>query len=38
MGLRVYILSAENQKGVITIQGCFVESQKGASAIDFIER
>ena len=33
----MYILSAENQKGVITIQQYFVESQKGASTIDFVQ-
>ena len=30
--------SVESQKGTITIQGCSVEKQKGAIAIDFVQR
>ena len=29
--------SAEDQKGVNAAQQCFVENQKGATAIDFVQ-
>ena len=32
------ISSAENQKGIITIQRCSIENQKGAVAIEFAQR
>ena len=32
------ILSAESQKGAIADQRCSVENQKGAIAIDFVQR
>ena len=33
-----YISSVESQKGVIADQRCSVENQKGAIAIDFVQR
>ena len=33
-----YISSVESQKGVIAVQRCFVENQKGAIAIDFVQQ
>ena len=33
-----YMLSAENQKGVNAIQQFSIENQKGAIAIDFVQR
>ena len=31
------ISSAESQKGIIAIQLCFVENQKGTITIDFVQ-
>ena len=31
------MLLAESKKGIDTVQRCFVESQKGAIAIDFVK-
>ena len=36
--LYTYITSVESQKGVIAAQICFAENQKGAIAIDFVQR
>ena len=33
----VYKSSAENQKGVITVQKCSIENQKGAIATYFVQ-
>ena len=30
------VLSAENQKGINTVQRCFIENKKGNTAIEFI--
>ena len=32
------ILLAKNKKGIIIIQWCSVENQKGAIAIDFVQQ
>ena len=33
-----FILSAENRKGIIAVQQCSLDTQKGANAIDFVQQ
>ena len=36
--LPYFIISAESQKGAIVVQRCSIDNQKGAIAIDFVQR